>query len=179
MGDGQHAERSASPSVVAHRLDAPGAVAQGVDVEAGVELVEDGDPRAQHGELQRLVALLLAAGQVDVERPVEEALVEADPAGLGAQQRVEPVGRPAAAGQRLGEHVVERHAGHLGRVLHHEVQAGDGPLPRRQGQHVDAVEGDDPPMHLVAGLAHDDAGQRGLAGAVRAHHGVHLAGRRP
>ena len=44
-------------------------------------------PGLQHGQLQRLVALLLAAGQIDVERPVEEALVEADAAGL----------RPAAA----------------------------------------------------------------------------------
>ncbi len=47
----------------------------------------------QHGELQRLVALLLAAGQVDVERPVQEPLVEADPIGLGAQQFVETSGR--------------------------------------------------------------------------------------
>ena len=48
---------------------------------------------SQHGQLQRLVALLLAAGQVDVERPVEQALLEPDPLGLGQQ--------PARRGRRL------------------------------------------------------------------------------
>ena len=75
------------------RLDPAGAGAQRVDVEAGVELVEDGDARLEHRELQRLVALLLAARQVDVERPVEEALVEADARRLGDAARLEPVGR--------------------------------------------------------------------------------------
>ena len=47
----------------------------------------------------------------------------------------------------------------------------------RQGEHVLAVEGDRPAEHLVAGPAHDHGRQRGLAGAVRAHDGVDLAGR--
>ena len=52
-------------------------------------------------ELQRLVALLLATRQVDVERPVEEALVEADPLGLGRAAlgagRRGPTPRPRSA----------------------------------------------------------------------------------
>ena len=87
MGDRQHAE----VVLVGQRLDPPGAVAQGVDVEAGVELVEDGDLRLQHGQLQRLVALLLAAGQVDVERPVQQRCVEADPRRLGGEPTVDVV----------------------------------------------------------------------------------------
>ena len=119
VGDGQHAE----PGVVAvdrlrGRLDAAGAGAQGVDVEAGVELVEDRDLRRQHGELQRLVALLLAAREVDVERPVEQALLEADALGLGEQRVVEPVDRRATGGERLAQHGVDGDAGDLGRVLH-------------------------------------------------------------
>ena len=52
---------------------------------------------AEHAELQRLVALLLAARQVDVERPVEEALVEADALGLGCTEASRSsVERPAA-----------------------------------------------------------------------------------
>ncbi len=74
------------------------------------------------------------------------------------------------------EHVVEHHARHFGGVLHHEVQAGGGPLPGRQGEDVDSVERDRSLDHLVAGLAHDDGRQRALAGPVGAHHGVHLAG---
>ena len=62
---------------------------------------------------------------------------------------------PPRAASASRQHVVERHAGHLGRVLHHEVQPGRGALPRRQGEHVDAVEGDRAAEHLVAGLAHD------------------------
>ena len=44
VGDGQHAEAV----LVRRRLDAAGAGAQGVDVEAGVELVEDGDRGCEH-----------------------------------------------------------------------------------------------------------------------------------
>ena len=79
-------------------LDAAAHDAQRVDVEAGVELVEDGDLGPQHAELQRLVALLLAARQVDVERPVEEAGVEADALGLGDDAHAANVGEVAAGG---------------------------------------------------------------------------------
>ena len=103
--------------------------------------------------------------------------LEADPARLVLQQRRQPVGRPATRRERLGEHVDERDAGHLGRVLHHEVEAGGGALPRRQRQHVGAVERDRPGGDRVAGLAHHDRRERALAGAVRAHHRVHLARR--
>ncbi len=57
VGDGDHAE----PGLLGGCLDPTGAITKGVDVEAGVELVEDGEARLQHGELQGLVALLLAA----------------------------------------------------------------------------------------------------------------------
>ena len=51
-------------------LDAVGDDAQRVDVEAGVGLVEDGDPRLEHRHLEDLDALLLAAREavVDVAR---------------------------------------------------------------------------------------------------------------
>jgi hypothetical protein len=77
--------------------------------------------------------------------------------------------------ERLGEDGVEVHAGHLGGVLHDEVETGDGALPRRHGQDVLAVEQHRPAEHLVAGLAHDDGRQRALAGAVGTHDRVDLA----
>src|SRR6056297_686883 len=176
--DGQHAERLvAGIGFVAHRLHPPGAVAQCVDVEARVELVEDRDLGCQHRQLQGLVALLLATREVHVERPVEEALLEADPGRLVAQLLVEVTGGAPTRGERFGEHVVEHHAGHLGGILHHQMQAGRGAFPRRHGQDVDTVEGDRAPEHVVAGLAHHHAGQRALAGAVGAHHGMDLARR--
>ena len=78
------------------RLDPPGTRPEGIDVEAGVELVEDGDLRGQHAELQRLVALLLATGQVDVEGSVEESLLEPDPGRLVAQRLAQPADVAAA-----------------------------------------------------------------------------------
>ena len=43
------------------------------------------------------------------------------------------VPRPAAA-NASSQHVVELHTGHLGRVLHHQMQAGAGPVARRAAQ---------------------------------------------
>jgi hypothetical protein len=77
--DRQHPEAV----VVGGLLDAAGAGPQGVDVEAGVGLVEDGELRTQDRQLQGLVPLLLPARQVDVEGPVAESLVEPDALGLG------------------------------------------------------------------------------------------------
>ena len=48
-------------------LDAAGNDAQSVDVETGVGLVEDGDPRLEHRHLQDLDALLLAAREAVVQ----------------------------------------------------------------------------------------------------------------
>ena len=122
---------------------------------------------SQHRELQRLVALLLAARQIDVERAVEEALLEVDPLGLVAQHRFE-VGRLTTARlQRLGHRVDQCHARHLGRILHDEVQPGDGALPGRHRQQVASIERDRTLEHLVARLAHHDRRQRALAGTVR------------
>ena len=174
VGDGDHAQRLVG--VVGERLHPAGAVAQGVDVQARIQLVEDRELRPQHRQLQRLVALLLAAGQIHVERPVEERRAEADALGLTAERSVQPVGAAAAGGERLAHHVGQHHAGHLAGVLHHQVQAGLGTTPRRQGQHVLAVQQHLPAEHLVAGATHHHGRQGGLAGAVGAHDRVHLAG---
>ena len=78
MGNGEHADVVLGGG----QLDAAGDRPQGVDVETGVDLVEHGELALQHGQLQRLVAFLLAAGEIDVQGPGEEALVEADAGGF-------------------------------------------------------------------------------------------------
>ena len=173
VGDGEHAEAG----LLGGRLDAAGAGAQGVDVETGVELVEDRDGRLEHAELQRLVALLLAAGQVDVHGAVQEAVVEADAPGLGE----DAVGdrRPGRArGRRRrprARRPPPRRAPRWGTAWRGTGPAwarSHGARPSRStpSRVTDAAE------HLVAGAAHDHVGQGALAGAVRAHDGVHLAG---
>ena len=130
-----------SPDLGGGRLHPAGHGPQGVDVQAGVDLVEDGEPGPQHSQLDRLVALALAAGEVDVERAGQEPGVEADPGRFGADQR-RHLSRVATAGpQGLRQDVGQRHARHLDRVLHAEEQTGLGPLPGRQRQQVHAVEG--------------------------------------
>src|SRR5690606_13480241 len=121
------------------------------------------------------VPLLLAAGEVDVEGTGQETLVEPDPAGLGDHALTDLALGPTSGGERLDEHVLEAHPGHLGRVLHREVEAGAGPLPRRQGEEVLAVAGHGPAEDLVAGPAGDDVGEGRLAGPVGTHDRVDLA----
>ena len=171
MGDGQHAQ----VLLVGHGLDAPAAGPQGVDVETRVELVEDGEAGGEHGELEGLVALLLATREIDVERPGQELLAEADAIGLGLHGLVHgPRVTPGGHG-RLGQDRLEADPGHLGRVLHGQEQPGVGPLPGFEGQHVDVVEEHGAAGDGVAGPTHDHVGQGRLPGAVRAHDGVDLA----
>ena len=57
----------------AHRVDALRDDLQRVDVEAGVGLVEDRQPRLEHGHVEDLVALLLAAREAFVDRALQHA----------------------------------------------------------------------------------------------------------
>ncbi len=171
MGDGEHAEAD----LLGGRLDPAGAGPQRVDVEARVELVEQGDLRLEHAQLQRLVLLLLAARQVDVDGPHQQLGVEGEPLGLGRDRRPHQLGVAARGPDGRGQQVLHGHARHLGRVLQRQEQPGVRPLPGRHGQHVGAVERHRPAEHLVAGPAHDHVRQGRLARAVGAHDRVDLA----
>src|SRR3972149_1744533 len=74
------------------------------------------------------------------------------------------------------EEVDHRHAGDGRGVLHGEEEAAAGALVRPQRRHVLALEIDVAGGDLVARVAHEGVGERALAGAVRPHDGVHLAG---
>ena len=169
MGDREHAKIV----VVGHRLDAPGDVAERVDVEAGVDLVEDGELRAEHGELQRLGPLLLAAGELDVH-PTREELV-ADRQSRGFAGDALDRGRVAVGGR--GHQLQHAHAGNLDRVLVGEEQAEAGAFPRRAPEELLAVDRRGALGDRVVVAAHEHVGERRLAGAVGAHEGVHLTGR--
>ena len=66
--DREHAE----PVVVRHALDPAGDVAQRIDVQAGVDLVEHRELRLEHRELDGLGPLLLAAGELVVDAAAEQ-----------------------------------------------------------------------------------------------------------
>ena len=58
------------------QVDTFGHDAEGVDVEAAVRLVEDGERGFKHGHLEDLVALLLTAGEALVHAAVHQAVVQ-------------------------------------------------------------------------------------------------------
>ena len=71
VGDQHDAEGG---PVGAYLVDARGDDAKGVDVEAGVGLVEDAERGLQQRHLQHLVALLLTAGETDIDATAEHVL---------------------------------------------------------------------------------------------------------
>src|SRR3546814_9942058 len=67
------------------------------------------------------------------------------------------------------------HTRQLDRVLKRQEKARDRALLRLEFQEVDAIELDLAVRHLVTRPPGKGVGERGFAGAVRPHDGVHLA----
>src|SRR6476659_4573184 len=166
----------------AQPVDALGDHLEGIDVEAGIGLVEHAQPRLQQRHLQDLVALLLAAGKADIDAAAEHILVDAELARdlvhafheLGHQQ----FGLAARLALRVERRAQEGHGGNAGnfeRILEREKKSLGGALVGREGENVLAVEqhlalGDD-----VIGLAGEHMREGRLARAVGAHDGVDAA----
>ena len=135
-----------------------------------------GELRLQHRELHRLGALLLTAGELVVHTAGQELVADAERGRL-AEHRVVEAGRVDVAGaHRSGDERLERHAGHLHRILHREEQPALRALPRGQTDQLFAVDRDRPGGHFVVGSPHQRVRQRRLARTVRAHQRVHFAG---
>src|SRR5947207_2171850 len=81
MSDDQHRVLLATK-----RIHALGDDAQGIDVESGIGLVEDGQLRIEYGHLEDLVALFLAAREAFIHRSVHERFIELDELHLFACQ---------------------------------------------------------------------------------------------
>src|SRR5258705_3231878 len=73
MGDDDHGAlgRAQPVDAVRHHLE-------GVDVEAGIGLVEHAQLGLEQRHLENLVALLLAAGESDIDRPAQHLLVDVE-----------------------------------------------------------------------------------------------------
>ena len=166
-------------------LDAGRDDLEGVDVEAGVGLVEHRDARLQHRHLQDLDALLLAAGEPVVEVALSELARD-----LQVLHRGEHVlaklrhrhGVVLAARARLPDRVQRRaheagngHAGNGVRVLEGEEEPELRALVGAQLAEVLPVEERLAAGDLVGRVAHQRVGERRLARAVRAHQRVNLA----
>ena len=89
-------------------------------VEAGVGLVQDGDPRLQQLELEDLVALLLAAGEALVDVALGEGGVHVQ-RGHGLLHLLDP-------GAQLGGLAADRRRGGAQEVRHGDARDLDGVL---------------------------------------------------
>ena len=175
MGD----EEEAGVGLVVEAVDALGDDAQGVDVQAGVGLVQDGEAGTEQLHLEDLEALLLTAGEAGVDVALGEGGVH--PQVLhGLVDLADPLahlgGLAVDGGLGRAQEVGHGDAGDLDGVLHGQEEAGPGSLVHAHLQQVDAVEEDLAVGDLIVGVTGDGVGQGGLARAVGAHDGVDLVG---
>ena len=129
--------------------------------------------RVEHGHLEDLVALLLAAGEALVDRPLEQLVVDVQELHLLLDQLEEVRGvelflaAVLADGVEGGaEEVGVADAGDLDGVLEGEEDALAGALLGVHVEQVLALEEDLALGDLVGVAAGEDAGQGALAGAV-------------
>ena len=131
----------------AQPVDAVGDDLERVDVEAGIGLVEHRKPRLKQRHLQNLVALLLAAGEADIDRAAQHLLLDAELAGglahLLDEFRRREFRLAALLALRIERGAQESHGGDAGnfqRILEGEEQPGGGALVRRHVENALAVE---------------------------------------
>ena len=152
---------------------------EGVDVEARIGLVHDGELRLQHRHLENLVPLLLPTGEAVVHMALGERGIHLEHLhALGEVVcEVEDVELFALRHVRLNggaQEVGDRDARNLHRVLEGQEDTGLGALVGLQVEEVLAAELDAARSRLVTGMTRDDLGQRALAGAVGTHDRVDL-----
>ena len=149
----------------------------------GVGLVEDRQLRLEQRHLEDLVALLLAAREAFVDGPAEHPLVDVEQPRLLLDElhelhRVE-LGQAlvlALRVQRGLEEVGVVDAGDFHRVLEGHEHALARALVGIHVEQIVPLVGHVAAGDLVFRMAREDARQGALAGAVRAHDGVHFAG---
>ena len=167
-------------TILADLFDPGRDLAERVDVETRVGLVEHRHHGLQHRHLQHLVALLLAPGEPLVEVALLEAGVHAEAGGplheLHPHLEHRVVVDALPLGDRLPQEVEHRDARDLLRVLEAEEQAERGAVLDRQVGDVGAGHVDTALRDLVGGVAEQRVGQRRLPGAVGSHQGVELPG---
>jgi hypothetical protein len=154
-----------------------------VNVEAGVGFVEDGERRLQHGHLENLITLLLAAGEAFVDGTLEQVVLEFEELHLLLHEREEFDGVHFLLAAMLADFVVGGleevgavHAGNLDGILEGEEDAFARALLGIECEQILAAVDDLAGGDVVTVAARKDAGERALAAAVGTHDGVNFAG---
>jgi len=154
----------------AQPIDAVGNDLQRVDVEPGIGLVEHAELGLEQRHLQDLVALLLAAGKADVDRPAQHLRLDPEPLRDFPQPLHEirngEFRLAALFALRVDRGAQEVHAGHardFQGILERQEQAFGGALVGLHRQHVLAFEQHAALGDLVFLLAGEHVGERRLA----------------
>ena len=157
----------------AEQVDAVGHDLQGVDVQAGIGLVQDRQGGLQHGHLEDLGALFLAAGEARVDRTPQQVLAHLHRLHLllGQGHEVHRVQLVLAA---VGARRIDRRAQEVeaveARDLHRVLKAQEDtlhrPQLRRHLQQVPILVEDLPLGNLVGVPPGQHLRQRALARAV-------------
>ncbi len=164
-------------------VDALGHDAKRVDVQARIGFIENGEPGLEHRHLEDLVPLLLAAGESEIDRAAHDLRPPVDHLEL-ALEEIEEVHRVhLVLAARLAQLVVGGaqevgvgDAGNLDGVLECQEDAGLRPQLGLEVEQVLAHVRDGAAGHRVGRMSGEHLRQRALAGPVRAHDGMHLAG---
>ena len=139
-------------------VHAAGDHAEGVDVQAGVGLVEDGEFGLEQQELQHLDLLLLAARKAHAELAVEVGGVHVELRGELLDAAAELLAlhlQAGTPGDLRAQEAGQRHARNLDRGLEGEEEAGARALVGGEVGDVRSVEGDGALVDGVDGVAHD------------------------
>src|SRR5439155_4153837 len=118
-----------------------------VDIETGIRLVEHAQPRLQQRHLQDLVALLLAAGEPDIDAAPQHLLFDAELASDRAHVLEElgrrDLGLASLLALRVKRGAKKRHRGDARDfewILEGEEETASGAFVGRQRKNVLAVE---------------------------------------
>ncbi len=156
--------------------------AQGVDVEARIGLVQNGQRRIEHRHLENLVLLLLAARETLVHRARRELRVQLHHGALLAHELQELRRRQRLLTAKLAlllhgqlHEVGHRHARNLHRILESEEQPRTGTVLDRHREQVAAPEFDRTLGHGIFAVAGQHRRESRFARPVRSHDGMHLA----
>ena len=150
----------------------------GIDVEAGVRLVEQRELRLEHEKLEDFVALLLAAREADVHIAISVLrrnleLFHHRAELLAERQDFDALARDGLLGR--ANHVLDRDARDFFRRLKREEQSLARTLERLHRREVFAFEQHLSARDRVFRMTHDDVHERRFAGTVRAENDMHFA----
>ncbi len=167
---------------VAQQVDAFGHDTQGIDVQARICLIQNGQLWLQQRHLEDLVAFLFAAGETGVDAALQQLVVEFHGGRFLAYQFHEshsvqfffsPDFADGVEGFAQESHVVD--AGEFHRILHGEEDPCPGTFFGFHFQQVAALEKDFTARDFITLAPGKDIGEGALARTVGAHDGMDFA----